>query len=226
MNLNYVTPSLTPPKTRKVYQTEFADAHRACQTTKEREQLALVLKARWTEAELSEYARLFYFRNGRDYPTAVSYRRAIADLAGHYRGLEYPDAKPSAYPHPWRQRFRQGGSKPLPPRREGLLQRGRGNGPKITSDEYAWPEHTEEFRSLIEQQARDFFKIAPEQPVPVNAWAAAKRAYVREQWAEAETLRKQTEATAFYLVPKSRKNLPKGVRRKSIPQRARDANES
>ena len=62
------------------------DAHRACQTTAEREQLALVLKAQWSEAEL-QFARLFYFKNGRDHPTPASYRCAIADLVGHYRGL-------------------------------------------------------------------------------------------------------------------------------------------
>jgi DNA invertase Pin-like site-specific DNA recombinase len=106
----------------------------------------------------------------------------------------------------------------MPPRREGLLQRGRGNGPNVTSAEYAWPDHTEEFRSMIEQQARDYFKLAPERPLHPNAWAASQRAYWRERHAEAEALRKQTEAVTFHLVPKSRKNLPKGPRRILAPQ--------
>jgi hypothetical protein len=215
MTLNAMT---TPAKKPKAARAEFADAHKACRTPAEREQLVLVLKARWTSAELHEYARLYYFKNGRDYPTPTAYRRAIVDLAGHYSGLQSPDAKLSNYPHDWLRQFRKGGSKPLPPRREGLLQRGRGNGPKVTSDEYAWPEHTEEFRSMIEHRTRDYFSIAPEQPVHVNAWAASQRAYDREQQAEAEALRKETEAVNFHLVPKSRKKSPKGPRHKFAPQ--------
>ena len=112
--------------------------------------------------------------------------------------------------------FRRRGSKPLPPRRDGLIQRGRGERYRITEEEYAWYGHTEEYRSMIEQRARDYFKIAPEQPVHVNAWAASQRAYSRERWAEAEAERKQTEALDFYLVPKK---SPKGTpRRKLAPQ--------
>jgi len=198
---------------------DFADARRACRTPAEREQLELVLRARWTSAELHEYARLYYFKSGRDYPTPGSYRRAIADLAVHYRGMAYPDAKPSQYPHAWLKQFRKGGSRLLPPRREGLLQRGRDlSYHRISSEEYGWPDHTEEFRSMIEQRTRDYFKIAPDQPVHVNAWAASCRAYDREQWREAQVLRKETEAVAFHLVPKSRRNSPKGQRRKLAPQ--------
>jgi hypothetical protein len=227
MNLNSATtttstdgPSaLLTAKKSKAHPTDFADARRACRTPTEREQLALVLKARWTSAELCEYARLFHFRNGKDYPTAMSYRRAIADLAVHYRGLGYIDAKPSDYPHQWLSQFRKGGSKLLPPRREGLLQRGRGLSQyRVSDEEYSWPGHTEEFRSMIEQRARDYFKITPEQPVHVNAWAASQRAYNREQYAEAEALRKETEAVSFHLVPKSRKKSPKASRRKLAPQ--------
>jgi hypothetical protein len=218
--LNNVTATKPlPSKKPKANQTEFADAHRACRTATEREQLALVLKARWTSSELSEFARLHYFKNGRDYPTPSSYRRAIASLAGHYSGLQYPGSKLSNYPHDWLKQFRKGGSKPLPPRRDGLLQRGRGlSHYRINAEEYGWPDHTEEFRALIEQRARDYFKIAPDQPVHVNAWAASQRAYDREQNAEAEVLRKETEAVTFHLVPKSRKKSPKGPRRKLAPQ--------
>jgi hypothetical protein len=177
MTLNAMT---TPTKKSKATQPDFADAHKACRTPAEHEQLTLVLKARWTSAELSEYARLYYFKNGRDYPTPTSYRRAIADLAGHYSGLQCPDAKLSNYPHDWLRQFRKGGSKPLPPRRDGLLQRGRGlSHYRVSDEEYAWPEHTEEFRSMIEHRTRDYFSIAPEQPVHVNAWAASQRAYDR-----------------------------------------------
>jgi hypothetical protein len=185
-----------------------------------------VIRDGWTPAELHEYARLYFFKNGRDYPTAQSYRRAIAYIVSHLHA------------EVWLKSFRKGGSKPLPPRREGLLQRGRGlaevklDNPfrdvrgmlvrsepvPISSEEYAWPGHTEDFRSMIEQRARDYFKISPGRPVHVNAWAASKRAYEREQWATAEKLRKETEATAFSLVPKSRKKLPKGTRRKLAPQ--------
>src|ERR1700682_4834646 len=87
MTLNAMTP---PPKKPKAARPDFADAHKACRTPAEHEQLALVLNARWTSAELSEFARLHYFKNGRDYPTPSSYRRAITDLAAHYRGLQYP----------------------------------------------------------------------------------------------------------------------------------------
>ncbi len=206
--------ALLPTKKPKSRRNEFADARRACRNIKEREQLALVLKARWTGAELSEYARLFYFRNGKDYPTPMSYRRAIADLAAHYGGLRYKGAKPFDYPHRWLKGFRKGGSKDHPPRREGLLKRGRGNGAKVTSDEYAWPGHTEEFRLMIEQQARDYFQISPELPLHPNAWAAAHRAYERQQQAMALASRRETEATTLSLVP--RKKPPKTTRRKVV----------
>jgi len=210
-----------PTKKPKPAQPDFADAHKACRTTKEREQLAIFLKARWTEEELHEFARLFHFRNGKDYPTAASYRRAIADLVRHYRILGEIYAHPSDRTrldreHWWLSQFRKGGSKPLPPRRGGLLQRGRGLSSRVSEEEYAWPYHTEEFRSRIEQQARDYFKIAPEHPVHVNAWAASLRADQRQYWKESEVLRKATEATDFILVPKE---APKGApRRKLVPQ--------
>jgi len=104
----------------------------------------------------------------------------------------------------------------LPPRREGLLKRGRGNGPKVTDDEYAYPEHTEEFRSMIEQRCRDYFQMGPDSPLHPNAWAASQRAYWREKFSEAEVIRKKTEAVAFCLAPKK---SPKGSpRRKLAPQ--------
>jgi hypothetical protein len=206
----------TPPKARRAdkkpraRQTEFADAHRACRTPAEREQLAFVVRAGWTSSELHEYARLYHFRNGRDYPTPMSYRRAIADVEGCERWREGA-VKPSyAYPLSWLELFRKGGSKPLAPRREGLLQRGRGQLYRVDSEEYAWPGHTEAFRSMIEQRARDYFNITPEQPVHVNAWAASQRAYWREQEAEAKALAAKA--------PKSRKK----TRRKLAPQFSRD----
>ena len=170
-------------------------------------------------AELHEFARLYYFKNGRDYPTPASYRRAIADIA-ESRSTSYADAEPYyGPPRSWLKLFRKRGSKPLPPRREGLLLRGRGETCRINYEEYAWLGHGEKYRSLIEQRARDYFKMAPEKPVHVNAWAASQRAYWREKWAEKETLRKKTEAATFYLVPKSRKKMPKGSpRRKLAPQ--------
>ena len=66
------------------------------------------------------------FRNGRDYPTPTSYRHAAADIAGC---SPWPDEHEEASyndPFAWLRLFRQGGSKVLPPRREGLLQRGHG----------------------------------------------------------------------------------------------------
>jgi hypothetical protein len=217
MTLNSVTApnttdgfqALPPAKKPKTYRTEFASAHRACRTPTEREQFALVLKAGWTSAELCEYARLFHFRNGKDYPTATSYRRAIADLSEHYRGLGCPHAKLSDYPHDWLRQFRKGGSKPLAPRREGLLQRGRGLSQyRVSDEEYAWPGHTEEFRSMIEQRARDYFNINPEQPMHVNAWAASQRAYWREQFRvnkEAEKIAKAAKKARVFKEPNPRK---------------------
>ena len=131
--------ALAPPKKPKARQTDFADARRACRTPAEREQLALVIGDRWTEAELHEYARLYYFKNGKDYPTATSYRRAIADIA-ESRWTSYAASKPYyGPPRSWLKLFRKGGSKPLPPRREGLLQRGRGITYRLNYEEYAWP---------------------------------------------------------------------------------------
>jgi hypothetical protein len=211
------TPALLPAKKPKADQPEFAYARRACRTTTEREQLALILRARWTSAELQEYARLYYFKNGRDYPTPSSYRRAIADLARHYHLMTYTDAKPSQCPHEWLQQFRKDGSKLMPPRREGLLIRGRGLTHKIWCDEYSWPDYDEDFRSLIEQRCRDYFKIAPDQPVHVNAWAASWRAYQREYRAEAEAERIATEAVTLVLSPKVlKKSKAKTTRRKVV----------
>lgn len=207
------------PKEPKAARPDFTDSRKACRTPAEREQLDQVIRAGWTSDELHEFARLYFFKNGRDYPTATSYRRAIEDIAGCEAWTPMHNDGPS-YEHPcsWLKLFRKGRSKPLPPRREGLLQRGRGLSGRISDEEYSWPGHTEEYRSLIEQRARDYFKIAPDQPMHVNAWAASQRAYGREQYKEREALRKKTEAAAFYLAPKSRKKLPKGPRRKFAPQ--------
>lgn len=195
------------PKKSKAHRTAFADVRRACRNTTERDQLASVLKARWPEAALHEYARLHFFKNGKDHPTATSYRRAIADIASG-----------ASYPRTWLKSFRKRGSKPQPPRREGLLRRGRDLGHRISDEEYAWPGHTEEHRAMIEQRCRAYFKIAPEQPVHVNAWAASHRAYCRERKAAAEVLRKEREAVGFHLVPKARKKSSKASRHKPVPQ--------
>jgi hypothetical protein len=61
----------------------------------------------------------------------------------------------------------------LPPRRKSLLQRPSGGG--LSEMDYAWPFHTEDYRSMIEQRARDYFDIAPAVPVHPNAWASAQR---------------------------------------------------
>jgi hypothetical protein len=165
------------PKNSKARRTEFADAHRACRTPAERDQLALVIRDGWKGAELCEYARLYFFKNGRDYPTAMSYRLAIASIAKNYQptfwgSTEYRRVSSHTEALERRKRFRQGGSKPLPPRREGLLKRGRGNGRQVTSAEYAWPEHTEEFRAMIEQRARSYFRMEPDTPLHPNTWTA------------------------------------------------------
>jgi hypothetical protein len=212
MHLNAVT---TPRKKPKAYRTEFADAHRACKTPTEREQLAAVVRAGWTEAELQEYARLFFFPNNKDYPTALSYRRAIKDIAGCTRWPEMRKDPPSyAHPCSWLKLFRKGKSKPVPPRREGLLLRGRGlSGFRVSCEEYSWPGHSEEYRSMIEQRARDYFKIPPDKPLHVNAWAASQRWYDREQ----QALRIATEAITFSLSPKSlKKSTTKASRRKIV----------
>lgn len=197
------------PKKSKAALPDFSEAQRACRTPAEHEQLALVMTARWTPAELHEFARLHYFRNGKDYATPTSYRRAIADLADTYRGLAYPGAKLASYQdsflHTWLTDFRKGGSKVEPPRRKGLLQRGRGERYRINEEEYAWYGHTEEYRSFIEQRARDYFQISPGQPVHVNAWAASQRAYWREGYNESKAAEKATKAAKKAQAPKSRK---------------------
>jgi hypothetical protein len=135
MTLNAMT---TPIKKPKAPRPDFADAHKACRTPTEHEQLGLVLEAGWSSAELSEYARLYFFRNDRDYPTPTAYRRAIADVAGCSLWLH--EEKEPSYHHPfaWLRLFREGGSKILPPRRDGLLQRGRGQIFRVDHEEYAW----------------------------------------------------------------------------------------
>jgi hypothetical protein len=206
----------TTLKKSKAPLSDFADARKACRTPAEHEQLAIVIKSGWTSAELSEYARLLFFRNGRDYPTPASYRGAIADI--ERTAVHKPHGHKPSYndPFAWRRLFRKGSSKLVPPRREGLLQRGRGNTGCVSSDEYAWPGHTEEYRSMIEQRCRDYFKIGPSVTVHVNAWAASQRAYHRELEAAAAVVSKQTEAVNFILAPKK---SPKGSpRRKLAPQ--------
>jgi hypothetical protein len=207
--------ALMPPKKPKADHPDFADARRACRTPAEREQLALVQRAQWTSAELQEFTRLYYFKNGRDYPTPSSYRRAIADLARHYHLMPYTDAKPSQCTHEWLKAFRKGGSKIMPPRREGLLIRGRGLTHKINHEEYSWPGHTEETRSYIEQRCRDYFKITLDRPVHVNAWAASYQADQRELRVEADKERKVAEAAraareavTLVLSPKAKRRSP------------------
>jgi hypothetical protein len=157
--------ALSPPKKPKVYRTEFVMAHRACKTAAEREQLALIIKARWTEAELQEFARVYCFRDGKDYPTAASYRHAIAHISfcattpllQRPGGVDYSEQY--VEPLTWRKLFRRGGSKVLPPRSPDLLRRGWVG--VVGSGEYCWPGHTIEFRSMIEQRCRDYFKNIP-----------------------------------------------------------------
>jgi hypothetical protein len=212
--------ALSPPKKpKKVYRTEFCAAHRACNTTAEREQLALIIKARWTEEELQEFARLYCFRRGRDYPTAASYHHAIAyisfcattpllqregmvDCHGQFVHIKYTD------PLTWRKLFRRGGSKVLPPRSPDLLRRG-GVG-VIGSSDYSWPDHTDEYRSMIEQRCRDYFKnIPPDQPVPSSAWYASNHWYRREQ----HELQQAAELAKYSLLPKAlKKSPPKGYK--------------
>jgi hypothetical protein len=198
------------PKRPKRPRPDFADARRACRTITEREDLALVLRAGWKSSELHEFARLHFFKDGKDYPTATSYRHAVGDLATHYAPMKVRlNAKPSAFPHDWLRQFRKGGSKPLPPRREGLLKRGRGHGSTIISSaEYAWLGHTEKYRALIEQLARDYFKLSPEQSCHPNAWAAAQRAYFRRQSYEAEAAEKASRPKAPKSTKADKRKLP------------------
>jgi hypothetical protein len=67
---------------------------------------------------------------------------------------------------------------------------------------------------MIEQQARDYFQIAPELRLHPNAWTAAHCAYEREQQARALASRRETEATTLSLAP--RKKPPKTARRKVV----------
>jgi len=208
----------TTPKKSKATRPDFTDARRACRTPAEQEQLAKVIAAGWTSAELHEYSRLFFFKNHRDYPTPVSYRRALSDIAGSYSNARICESATL-----WRKKFRKGGSKPRPPRREGLLIRARGQSPRIESYEYSWPDHTEEYRSMIEQRARDYFKISPEQPLHVNCWAASQRWYWREQQAEADAVAKALAATKPPKAPKKPSKKPsKPPYKKLAPQFSRD----
>ena len=228
MNLNTVTTPhadaassarLSPKKPRTRY-TEFADAHRACGTSVEREQLAAVIRDGWSEDELREFARRYFFPNNKDYPTALSYRRAVTSIAENYKPLswrstDYGRVSWRSEARAWLKQYRKDGSKPLPPRREGLLKRGRGNGPRVTSAEYAWPGHTEEYRSMIEQRCRDYFKIAEEEPVHVNAWAASQRAYERERDDDAKAAQPSASSVTISAIgrcaPSSQLRAPGGA---------------
>jgi hypothetical protein len=59
---------------------------------------------------------------------------------------------------------------------------------------------------MIEQRTRDYFSIAPDQPVHVNAWAASQRAYWREQAHE------NKEAAKKAKIPKLPKNSRNATR--------------
>jgi hypothetical protein len=223
MHLNTMTTTTTadghaalspPKKPKKVYRTEFVEAHRACKTSADREKLSLIMKARWTEAELQEYARLYCFKSGRDYPTAASYRHAITHISFCattpllQRLGRVIDPEKYEDPLTWRKLFRRGGSKVLPPRSPDLLRRGSVG--VIESREYCWPGHTKEFRSMIEQRCRDYFRnIPPDQPVPPRAWDASHRWYVREQ----RDLQRAAEVAKYSLLAKAlKKSPPKGYK--------------
>lgn len=77
----------TSPKKPDAPQCAFTAARRACRTPAEHEQLAQVIKSGWTEAELHEYARLYFFRNGRDYPTPRRTATPQRTLQAVVRGL-------------------------------------------------------------------------------------------------------------------------------------------
>jgi hypothetical protein len=228
LNLN----AMTQPTKKSKAPRPFAAAHKACQTPEEREELAIVIQARWTEAELHEYARLFFFRNKKDYATPASLRRAILDVAGCVRWI-CNDEPPSHHnPIAWLKLFRKGGSKPLPPRREGLLIRSRGQLFRVSHDEYAWTGHTEKFRALIEQEARDYFKLGPDTPLHPNAWAAAYRAHGRSEAneaakaraAKAPKVRKKPRKKPHKLPPQFNRNWPghTDAFRQEVDQRVRD----
>src|SRR5260370_2899205 len=111
-----------PPKKSKAPKPNSADARNACRTPAEQEQLARIIKAGWTSAELSEYARLYFSRNGRDYPTPTSYRRAIGDIVRCSKWRDVDEEPSYDDPLGWLELFRKGGSKLLPPRRPTFLQ--------------------------------------------------------------------------------------------------------
>ena len=96
-----------PPKKSKAA-PDFSEAQRACRTPAERELLTKVVGGGWTPAELTEYARLYFFRNARDYPTPTSYRRAIEDISGVGAWC----IREFYFLYAWLNLFRAGGSKP------------------------------------------------------------------------------------------------------------------
>jgi hypothetical protein len=61
---------------------------------------------------------------------------------------------------------------------------------------------------MIEQLARDYFKIPPDRPCHPNAWAASRRAYLRRQSDEARAAEKASRPKASKSTKADKRKLP------------------
>jgi hypothetical protein len=165
------TENLTP-------RTAWQDARNACKTIEDRTALGKVIAAGWSPEEVHEFARVCFFRTGKDQPTPKSYREAIHKIAGDIDWRERSDTF-KGLSRRWRKEFHQHGSVPIPPRDPSALKR-RDQYP-IDVGSFDWPYHTPEHRSAIEQFARERFSIAPDRKVTPRQWE-----YARELWVASE----------------------------------------
>ena len=157
--------------------SDWGDARKACKTIGDREALGLVIGNGWTPEELAEFARVCFFRNGKDYPTARSYRDAIRKIESD---IAWRAAKPTAQglSYRWRKEFQAHGSKPIPPRDPATLKR-RDKFP-VDEESWAWPYHTPEHRAEVESIARQRYSIAEHVPVPAWAFEIARVIWVEK----------------------------------------------
>lgn len=165
----------TRPRPKRKPKTGLALIRAACVQPEQLAALDAAIKNGWTEVELTEYARLFFFLNGKDRATAHSYRKAVDEIA-----LEESGPHDERFALVWRTTFRQGGSQITASRPSHYLKREQSPDP-LPIDHPLHPDHTQARVALMETRARSYFGIEQWRDLHPNQWAAAFRAYLREQ---------------------------------------------
>jgi hypothetical protein len=174
-----INPTQSRPKRKP--KTGLVLIRAACAQPEQRAAFRAAIESGWTEVELTEYARLFYFRNGKDTATPPSYRKAIDQIA-----LEEGGPRDERFALEWRASFRKAGSQLRPPRPLHYLKRHQSPDP-LPIDHPLHPDHTAALVDLVESRAREYFRIPTSENLHPNCWAASFRAYLREQVALAKS---------------------------------------